>query len=39
MLRRKFGFKREAVTGEWRKLHYDELKKYYLSPDITRTVI
>jgi hypothetical protein len=38
MLRRKFGFKREAVTGEWRKFLYEELKKYYSSPYITRAI-
>jgi hypothetical protein len=26
MLGRKLGFKREAVTGEWRKLQCEELK-------------
>jgi hypothetical protein len=26
MLRRLFGLKRDEVTGEWRKLHNEELK-------------
>ena len=29
VLRRIFGSKRDEVTGEWRKLHNDELKGLY----------
>jgi hypothetical protein len=29
-----FGHKRDAVTGEWRKLHIDELSDVYSSPNI-----
>jgi hypothetical protein len=32
VLRRIFGPKRDEVTGEWRKLHNDELYILYLSP-------
>ena len=33
MLRRIFGPKRDEVTGEWRKLHNEELKDLYCSPN------
>ena len=32
MLRRMFGPKRDEVTGEWRKLHNEELKDLYPHP-------
>jgi hypothetical protein len=35
-LRRIFGPKRDEVTGEWRKLHNEELHNLYSSSDITR---
>jgi hypothetical protein len=38
MLRRIFGPKREEVTGEWRKLHNEELCDLYSSPSIIRIV-
>jgi hypothetical protein len=38
ILRRKFGPKRNEVTGEWRKLHNEELHILYSSPDIIRQV-
>jgi hypothetical protein len=38
VLRRIFGPKRDEVTGEWRKLHNEELHSLYLSPDIIRQV-
>jgi hypothetical protein len=34
VLRRIFGSKRDEVTGEWRKLHNEELHDLYSSPDI-----
>jgi hypothetical protein len=34
VLRRIFGPKRDEVTGEWRKLHSEELHDLYSSPDI-----
>jgi len=33
MLRRIFGPKRDEVTGEWRKLHNEELNVLYSSPN------
>jgi hypothetical protein len=30
--RRKFGPKRDEVTGEWRKLHSEDLNDLYCSP-------
>ena len=33
-LRRIFGPKRDEVTGEWRKLHNEELNDPYCSPNI-----
>jgi hypothetical protein len=32
MLKRMFGPKRDEVTGEWRKLHNEELHNLYSSP-------
>jgi hypothetical protein len=34
VLRRIFGPKRDEVTGEWRKLHNEELNILYSSPNI-----
>jgi hypothetical protein len=38
VLRRIFGPKRDEVTGEWRKLHNEELHNLYSAPDIIRKV-
>jgi hypothetical protein len=38
VLRRIFGAKRDEVTGEWRKLHNEELHDRYSSPTIVRTI-
>jgi len=38
MLRRVFGPKRDEVTGEWRKLHNEELSDLYSLPIIVRVV-
>jgi hypothetical protein len=38
VLRRMFGPKREEVTGDWRKLHNEELHDMYASPNIIRMV-
>ena len=35
---RVFGPKRDEVTGEWRKLHNEELSDLYSSPNIVRVV-
>ena len=37
-LRRMFGSKRDEVTGEWRKLHNEELNDLYCSPNIVRVI-
>jgi hypothetical protein len=36
VLRRILGPKRDEVTGEWRKLHNEELRDLYSSPSIIR---
>ena len=38
VLRRIFGPKRHGVTGEWRKLHNEELKDLYCLPNIVRVI-
>jgi len=38
VLRRIFGPKRDEVTGEWRKLHNEELSDLYCSPNIVRVI-
>jgi hypothetical protein len=38
VLRRKFGPKRDEVTGEWRKLHNEELSDLYCSASIVRVM-
>ena len=38
VLRRIFGPKRDEVTGEWRKLHNEELNNLYSSPNIARVI-
>jgi hypothetical protein len=37
-LRRLFVPKRDEVTGEWRKLHNEELNDLYSLPNIVRVV-
>jgi hypothetical protein len=38
VLKRIFGPKRDEVTGEWRKLHNEELRDLYSSPSIIRMI-
>jgi hypothetical protein len=38
VLGRIFGPKRDEVTGEWRKLHHEELHDLYSSPSIIRII-
>ena len=38
MLRKVFGPKRDEITGEWRKLHNEELNDLYSSPSIVRVI-
>jgi len=37
-LRRIFEPRRDEVTGEWRKLHNEELNNFYCSPNIVRVI-
>jgi hypothetical protein len=38
VLRRIFGPKRDEVTGEWRKLHDEELNGLYSLPNTLRVI-
>jgi hypothetical protein len=38
VLRGIIGSKRDGVTGEWRKLHNDELNDLYCSPNAVRAI-
>jgi len=38
VLRRIFGSQRDEGTGEWRKLHNEELNGLYYSPNIFRVI-
>ena len=38
VLRRIFGLKRDEVTGEWRKLHNEEINDLYTSPNVVRMI-
>ena len=38
VLRRIFGPRRDEVTGEWRRLHNEELNDLYCSPHIVRVI-
>ena len=38
VLKKIFGPKRGEVTGEWRKLHNEELNDLYSSPNIVRVI-
>jgi len=38
VLRRIFGPRRDEVTGEWRRLHNEELNDLYSSPKIVRVI-
>jgi hypothetical protein len=39
VLRRIFGLKRDAVTGNWRKLHNEQLHNLYSSANIIRMIM
>jgi len=38
VLRRIFGPRRDEVTGEWKRLHNEELNDLYSSPNIVRVI-
>ena len=38
VFRRIFGPKRDGVTGQWRKLHNEELNDLYFSPNIVQVI-
>ena len=38
VLRKIFGPKRDEVTGEWRKLHNEDLNDLYWSLNVTRVI-
>ena len=38
VLSRIFGPRRDGVTGEWRKLHNEELNDLYCSPNIVQVI-
>jgi hypothetical protein len=38
VLSRRFGPKRNEVTGEWRKLHNEELNDLYFSPNTIQVI-
>ena len=38
VLRRIFGPRKDEVTGEWRRLHNEELHDLYSSPNIVRVI-
>ena len=38
VLRRIFGPRRDEVTGEWRRVHNEELNELYSSPNIVRVI-
>ena len=38
VLRRIFGLRRDEVTGEWKRLHNEELNDLYSSPNIVRVI-
>jgi hypothetical protein len=39
VVRRIFGPKRDEVTGDWRKLHNEELQNLYSSPSIITSIM
>ena len=38
VLRKIFGSKKNVVTGEWRRVHHEELYDLYSTPDVIRMI-
>jgi hypothetical protein len=38
MLKKTLGLRRDKVTGDWRKIHHEELHNLYLSQNIIRMI-
>jgi len=38
VLRRMFGRRRDEVTGDWRRLHNEELNDLYSTPNTVRVI-
>ena len=38
VLRKIFGPRRDELTGEWRRLHNEELNDFYSSPNIVQVI-
>jgi len=38
VLRRIFGPRRDEITGEWRRMRYEDLNNFYSPPNILRAI-
>jgi hypothetical protein len=39
VLRRIFGYKREVVAGDWRRLHNEEFHNLFASPNLISVIL